>query len=158
MAYADQPKRMSSLYVFATSFPPYVVSTLCLLRRRVRLSRELSDDVVRARGYERRRVRGTNFDGDTLEEMSCFDNQEHGLTRGRFRTTGKLWWEIPLSAGKWNGIARYWHENGNLHFEMSYVNDLRHGRTRQWSADGNLVQECYYVDGRYRADGEISYI
>ena len=41
-----------TVWVLTGPFPERVAPTLCLLRRRVRLSREVVDDVVRARGLQ----------------------------------------------------------------------------------------------------------
>jgi hypothetical protein len=57
--------------------------------------------------------------------------------RGHY-DNGQLSWEIPYVNGERHGIRRWWHPNGQLHWEIPYVNGERHGISRYWKEDGNL--------------------
>jgi hypothetical protein len=53
-------------------------------------------------------------------------------------TNGQLEYEIPWLNGQAHGIAKRWHENGQLHWETPYVNGQVHGIERWWREDGSL--------------------
>ena len=132
---------MSALKVFIARFPASCTPTLCLLRRRVRLSRELRDDVVRMRG----RVQ-TSHDYTFLVQTSVFDDKRHGLKR---------WWDdygtllayIPFVDDKPRGIAQWWHENGTLELEIKFVDGKQHGLERMWHENGTLRQVVMHESG-----------
>ena len=120
--------------VYRDKMPSSVVVTLCLLRQRVQLSREVSDDIVRARGIVTRcNVTGYDLNNTFREEQSFFDDRHHGLIRGWYCSNGSLWKEIPVIGGKWHGRVRYWWENGRQQWEIPYVNNDRNGRLLRWS-------------------------
>jgi antitoxin component YwqK of YwqJK toxin-antitoxin module len=51
---------------------------------------------------------------------------------------GQLHWEIPYVNGQKHGIGRGWHSNGQLGYEISYVNGQIHGIARCWKENGKL--------------------
>lgn len=141
--------------VFVDCFPSSLTSTLCLLRRRVRLSRELTDDVVRARGHK---VQLDDRYADVV--ASIFDDKYHG------RTYARLWSGvreiIPYVDGKRHGLACSFYCNGNRLAEVPYVNSQRHGLSRRWHAHGTLAVEERHVDNwihgyerKWREDGTL---
>lgn len=154
--------------VYSYSLPPRVTPTLCLLRRRLRLSREVSDDVERARGHVVRLrsqfgPRGNYTDNALVEEL-FFDNKQHGLGRGWHSSSGALWWEYPYIDDEWHGRVREWYADGiTLQHEATYINDKQHGFERWWNVEGTLYWEIPYVDGKWhgterlwRFDGTLS--
>ena len=130
--------------VFTTQFPSRVAPTVCLLRRRLVLSREVISDVVRARG--RVIMKYQKEDGRLTMEVSEFDNKKHGLTR-RWFLNGNLAWEMPYIDGIQHGIERQWHTNGARRWVVPHVKGLMHGTARWWRDTGHcMVGE--YIDGR----------
>ena len=110
---------------------------LCLLRRRLSLSREVSDDVVRAQGFLRK-----HFIGSTLiEEVSYFNKNRHGLEHG-WHANGALWWESSYDNGKRNNSCRTWFPNGKLSSETFFIYGKRlHGITKYYREDGSFMKE-----------------
>jgi antitoxin component YwqK of YwqJK toxin-antitoxin module len=51
---------------------------------------------------------------------------------------GQLHWEIPYVNGQMHGIGRSWYKNGQLEYEISYVNGQNHGIARYWKENGKL--------------------
>lgn len=141
-----------SKYVFVDRFPCSTVPILCLLRRRVRLSREVTDDVVRAHGYR---------NSGLYVGSSWFNGLQHGLERG-WHTNGH--WEMPYVDDKPHGLSRGWYKSGSLHWETLYVGGNRHGLSRGWYENGARRGEVRYVDGKAQGrtrwwceDGSLEY-
>lgn len=151
--------------VFTGRFPHSLAPTLCLLRRRVRLSREVADDVVRARGCKTKHdyfvnaVEESLFDGKkhglrrewnengARHELYYVDGKRHGLARWWY-TNGALQCEMTYVANRQHGLSRWWHSNGACHWAFPYVDNKRHGLGRFWRVDGSLEHEVEYDHGR----------
>ena len=103
--------------VYTDRLPP---DTLCLLRRRMKLSRELADDVVRARGCVTQVCRADN---SLARTTIMFDNILQ-LEQGWF-SYGVLAWETPYANGKRHGVERWWYKNGVCNSEAVCVNGER---------------------------------
>ena len=135
---------MSVDKVFTARFPSSCKPTLCLLRRSLRLSRELAYDVVRARG--RCILKSSEYYwSNALQPV--FDDKIHGLTRW-WCDSGTLLEEILYIDGKRHGLEQHWYENGTLRAEIPYVDGKRHGLARAWYANGTLWMEIQHVDGK----------
>lgn len=152
--------------VYDTCFPLSLASTLSLLRRRVRLSREVADDVVRARGYigpvkwvywktekyffdDKSHGRETwlQDDGVTIRaEFTYVNGKIHGEERW-WHPNGVLESDHFYVDGKMHGLRRLWRENGRLRGTIMYVNGIRHGVMRFWNEEGTVVKEEHYVNG-----------
>ena len=158
--------------MFVGQLPLQVVApTLYLFRKRLGLSREVSDDVVRARGRVAREHCAVDYtyksvslfdekrhgplrewtgfedDDDVLDtEIMYVDDKKHGLERS-WDCNGILLWEISYIADKQHGISRGWHENGTLHWETQHIENKRHGLSRWWHEDGRLASALHYVHG-----------
>ena len=50
-------------------------------------------------------------------------------------------------AGKRNGVATEWYEDGQMQSEVEFKNGNRHGRTRRWDKDGNLELDLLFEEG-----------
>ena len=131
-----------TLCVFTERFPSEVGATLCLLRKRLGLSRELSDDVVRSRGHVRKMFRKHN---DIYEESSVFDDMIHGQLYRYWRNGS---YKAQYKEDVKHGYTREWHANGTLSEVLLFINGLEQGLSQCWSADGTLHGECTYVDGQ----------
>lgn len=125
--------------VFTAHFPSYTFPTLCLLRRRARLSRELVDDVMRARG----RIRHTP---EIPHEESWFDNIRHGRSRGLY-FNGIVWWDYTYVCNQRHGLSRGWHMNGARQWEISYVAGKKHGPAQEWNENGSEWWAGKFIDG-----------
>lgn len=127
--------------VYGDLLPLSITLTMCLLRRRVHLSREVADDVVRARCYV---TRSKNILG--RDEEMCFldNNTPHGRSRGWY-VNGARWWEAPYVDGKKHGITRVWHNNGVLRWKITYVNG-RHLLAGECGENGVLLWETTYAN------------
>lgn len=134
--------------VFVDCFPSLLVPTLCLLRRRVRLSRELADDVVRARGCVVRVHRIDNI----LTVAPFFDDKQHGHTQVLARRSHNdeyiMLADIPFVNNRHHGIGRWWYENGAHEAEIRAFNGKFHGYERNWYRDGTLSNETLWTHGR----------
>jgi antitoxin component YwqK of YwqJK toxin-antitoxin module len=51
---------------------------------------------------------------------------------------GQLWWEMSYVNGQRHGIERHWYENGQLAYETPWLNYQRHGIRRRWKRNGKL--------------------
>lgn len=142
------PISMTYKHVFVDRFPPSLATTLCLLRRSVRLSRELADDVVRARGHiDMNKLRLE--DNAALRYNPYFDGKRHGLSLG-WHDNGVRHWERFFVDGKQHGLTRGWHMNGVRKWECFYVDGNPHGLSRGWHPNGVHWWETAYVDGGKR--------
>jgi antitoxin component YwqK of YwqJK toxin-antitoxin module len=70
-------------------------------------------------------------------------NEEVNWERDNY-DNGQLEYEIPYVNGKQHGIEKSWYENGQLSYEIPYVNDQRHGIERGWHPNGQLGWETPY--------------
>lgn len=127
--------------VFDDRFPSSLVPLLGLLRRRVRCSREVTDDVVRARGSQQREKACY---GIGVTEKKHFDHKRHGTSRGWY-ANGARYWEISYATDMAHGLERYWHVDGNCMYEMTYVDGIRNGVERRWYMNGMLRSEIPIV-------------
>lgn len=152
--------------LFRHRLPSHHVATILLLRRRMRLSREVSDDVVRSRGCE---VTHHTW----LEETLHFVIMDNAVTLEKFDLTHSVvMWRATeyyldnARTGKWQSWRVFLNSNavfrleehlyGNdesqgqmrtLLDETIYVNDRKHGVERHWFANGQLQRETPYVNG-----------
>ena len=55
--------------------------------------------------------------------------------------------ESHYVAGKRNGVAIEWYEDGQMRSEVEFKDGDRHGHTSRWDADGNLELELLFEDG-----------
>ena len=134
---------------YVDKLPPSFASIVGLLRRRMCLSRELVDDVVRARGE--RFV--WFYSDDTPEHESVWIDGMLQCGRGWWRS-GRLQRKTLYRNGVYHGFSRWWHENGTLRKEIPYVNNKRHGLAREWYDDGSLASTTDFVrnDMQFHAD------
>ena len=132
------PVKTEMVYPFR--LPSCVMSTLSLMRRRLHVSREMADDVVRARG------RLARF---ASSEVSLFDNIWHGRVRAWHENSGTLSWECIYVKGLPHGHMRRWHNNGALCVEIPYVNGKVHGIRRKWYDNGARDYEIPHVDDHF---------
>ena len=139
------------IFVFVDRLPSAFLPTLHLLRRRMCLSRELSDDVVRARGYADRRYK--NSDLSLSFEANYIDFTLHGLATWWYRT-GRRERELPFVEGKRHGVARTWHSHDDSHddeerlsYVVPYVDDRKHGVERWFFSNGSVMALFHYCYG-----------
>jgi antitoxin component YwqK of YwqJK toxin-antitoxin module len=61
------------------------------------------------------------------------------------KETGDIELALPFTQ---DGVASDMHENGNIQFQISYENGVRHGPMKIFSEEGKLLDECPYHKGR----------
>lgn len=140
----SKTKTCERLSVWNECLPASFLATLKLLRRRMRLSREIADVVVRARCLVTKKYHNNSL----IREFSYVDNRKHGLER---------WWhnerkhaEFIYKDGKRQGYERWWHSNGVLRAVIPNVDDVFHGRARWWRSDRSLEAEITYCKGKVK--------
>ncbi len=47
-----------------------------------------------------------------------------------------------------NGLTKKFHKNGQLHVEVQFIEDKKHGRQRSFNANGKLEYEEFYLHGK----------
>lgn len=132
-----------ALLSFNDRLPLATRATLRLLRRRVHLSRELADDVVRARGHNCRSRFGYL---DECVETPVYDEKRNATTR-LWYADGTLKAKLFHVDGMYHGVQRWWHRNGILNTEIAYDNGEQHGTERWWDARGTLLSQKMFQDG-----------
>ena len=98
-----------------------------------------------------------------IYSVRFFQNGAEDGTSKWYDEAGNLGMEMPLTAGKRNGISRFY-ENGHLSEEKTFNNDdLR--QVRQFYANGTLKSEEAFFNGEpqgihkfYDSDGSLSYM
>lgn len=131
--------------VFPYTLPWRFAATILLLRRRVRLSREVTDDIARARVT---RVRQSFVDVPALtwSDGAFVDGVAHGPHQ-IWHSTGKLQSEHMYDSGRKQGITRWWDSDGTLREEIPYVRNLVHGVQRVYDSSGALFRETMHRHG-----------
>ena len=66
-------------------------------------------------------------------------------TATEFYATGAKKADIAIIQGKMNGVATYYHENGNRMEAGIYTNGLRNGSWESWNAAGSKTGEASYL-------------
>lgn len=65
-----------------------------------------------------------------------------------WHSNGQIYAEIPFKDGKKNGKFKLFRENGSLDQELSYKNGILHGINRWFDERGSLKQEALYINGQ----------
>ena len=92
-------------------------------------------------------------DGSQLLELFSFqdDRLDGEVTRWFPLTEGQTEPQkqnhSTFVAGKRNGVATVWYEDGQMQSEVEFKNGNRHGRTRRWDKDGNLELDLLFEEG-----------
>lgn len=80
---------------------------------------------------------------DAIEKCWLFDGCCYA-----YSDDGMMEAEIPYCKGKREGIALYYHKNGNLWKEISLSNDQIEGFYTVYFDDGSLFERAEYIDGK----------
>jgi len=64
-----------------------------------------------------------------------------------YHENGQLGYEIPYLNGNKHGFSRGWFENGQIWYEVPYKNGNRYGLERYWHSNGQLRYETPYING-----------
>jgi len=65
-----------------------------------------------------------------------------------YYSNGQLHYEIPYVNDQRHGVVRDYYSNGQLRFETPYVNGQLHGVEKYWDKEGNLTQEILWANGK----------
>ena len=139
-------------HVFPEPLPMHFSPLLALLRKRMHLSREVSDDVVRARGG----VYTMYFYDNTIQSHRPYlDNMRHGTTRW-YSHSGTLHGVLHFIEGNRHGRTRWWWADSTvLQQDSCYVNDRLHGVSRHYDITGLLSYEVKYDHGTVTSRTEL---
>ena len=85
--------------------------------------------------------------------------KSNGLARS-WHQNGQLESEGTLINGMMDGVVREWHPNGVLKKEETRLRGTLHGLVRKWSSKGELLGSYEMIDGRgtmfnWREDGSV---
>ena len=69
-----------------------------------------------------------------------------GIAR-EWHDNGNLFSEHNYKNGKLHGVCRWWHEDGAQKSECSYMGGVLHGTSKRWSHSGRLRGDDIYVNG-----------
>lgn len=60
--------------------------------------------------------------------------------------------ETNYTNGIKDGVQKYYHDNGNLAWELNYKNGVTDGASKMYYENGNLKSDVFYKDGKIEAD------
>ncbi len=109
------------------------------------------------------------INGTLSEEKNYREGVLHGMYKvywetGALKISGR--YKEGLYDGKWeyfdeqgmkageatftegSGVMTGYHKNGRISREVSYRNNLKHGRERIWSPEGELIEQIIYTEGK----------
>lgn len=69
-------------------------------------------------------------------------------TKKEYYKNGNLLWEIPFLNGKIEGVLKTYYENGGLKAEMPYVNGKQEGVSKSYYKNGNLEAQISVKNGQ----------
>ena len=88
---------------------------------------------------------------EDLRTMSTF--KPHLIFWHReWHKNGQLWWEVPYVNGEQHGVEKHWYGDGQLACETPYVNGEIHGMRKMWYSNGRLVYIITYVHGEQHGE------
>ena len=76
------------------------------------------------------------------------EGKKHGIERHYFEDNGQLSFEIEYVNGKKNGIERIYHHNGELSSHCRYKDGQRHATMKCYNEAGELWRTVIYQNGR----------
>jgi len=65
---------------------------------------------------------------------------------------GQLEYEIPYVNGKRHGVAKYYHTNGKFEHKIPWINGRLHGIKKIYYRDGTLRSEALWIRDNERND------
>ena len=83
-------------------------------------------------------------------ENQELDGSVHGYWKKRNDDNGQLSYEVTFVNGKRDGLWRGYYFGGKLSYEGYYVNGKKHGLFKYWFPDGRLMSEEYYENGELK--------
>jgi antitoxin component YwqK of YwqJK toxin-antitoxin module len=109
-----------------------------------------------------------------ITEVTQFDTTGKRMKTIRFENgkgtyklvypNGKIYYELPLLNGVWEGVQKTYFPDGKLMGEMHYKNDQKHGPAKYYYANGKVSLEgAYLYDEKngtwksYNEEGQLEY-
>ena len=86
---------------------------------------------------------------ETLKECKSEEDKISGCVERQYYQNGNIWVETPYKNGKVEGIAKGYDKMGNLHIEMSFLNDMPQGDTRFYTTDKKLLALLKVENGEF---------
>jgi len=65
-------------------------------------------------------------------------------------TKGWVFWLFETF--KLSGLAKKWHENGQLLKKGNYLDGKRHGQYKSWHENGQLWEKCNFLNGKLHGE------
>jgi len=100
-----------------------------------------------------------DFLGDTTEKINYYEGNKNGYQYTYFKTEGnknKLSAKELFVKGKKNGISFYYYTNGNVHFEIPYSEDRKHGLAYEYNEEGKIISLLRYRFNEKIVDEQIN--
>jgi antitoxin component YwqK of YwqJK toxin-antitoxin module len=85
-------------------------------------------------------------DGRTVYELPITDGKENGIAKGKYNTGEKLMERIFID-GKREGVFKQWWPNGQIRYLLTYKNDVYDGVQYVFFPDGKKQQVSNYRMG-----------
>jgi antitoxin component YwqK of YwqJK toxin-antitoxin module len=86
------------------------------------------------------------LDGKVVYELPITEGKENGVAKGIYNSGEKLL-ERNFIDGKKEGIFKQWWPNGNVRYIFNFKNDVYEGKQYVFFADGNKRQVGNYKEG-----------
>ena len=90
-----------------------------------------------------------SVDTTMLKECENHADKISGCAERQYYQNGNIWVETPYKNGKVEGIAKGYDKMGNLHIEMSFLNDMPQGDTRFYTTDKKLLALLKVENGEF---------
>ena len=88
-----------------------------------------------------------DFLGDTTEKIDYYEGNKNGFQLVYFKeeeNKNKVRAKELFVTGKRNGKSYYYHTNGNVHLEISYLDDKKHGLSYEYNKEGEIISIIRY--------------
>lgn len=86
-------------------------------------------------------------EGRVLTELPAKDGKVHGIARG-WHENGQLEVEEPFENGISNGVRTRWHPNGQKRSSTTIVNGILEGPYSEWHENGQLALQMNIENGK----------
>ena len=72
-----------------------------------------------------------------------------------YHSNGQLAYEVPFVNGQKHGVVKWWYSNGQLKKEIPMVDGQAHGTLKIWNTEGQLENIFFYIN--YKKVSEEEY-
>ena len=89
---------------------------------------------------------------DQVQYEGQFEGGRMVGTWKEYHPNGQLHWQVGWVDGKRQGPIEAWHENGEKHYTGEYLDDQQHGKWDYWYDDGAYFQTYFFEKGLKTGD------